>query len=45
MASLRFLASLFALIAVIALVADLTPALNGTGVFKAHSVKIGRAHV
>jgi hypothetical protein len=37
-ASLRFLASLFALIAMVALVADLTPALNGTGVFKAHSV-------
>lgn len=38
MASLRFLASLFALIAMVAFVADVTPALNGTGVFKAHSV-------
>lgn len=38
MASLRFLASVFALIAVIALVADATPALNGTGHFQAHSV-------
>ncbi len=38
MAVLRFLASLFALIAVVALVADATPALNGTGVFRAHSV-------
>ena len=38
MASLRFLASLFALIAVVALVADATPALNGTGHFVAHSV-------
>ena len=38
MASLRFLASLFALIAVVALVADATPALNGTGRFVAHSV-------
>lgn len=38
MASLRFLASLFALIAVVALVADLTPALSGTGHFQAHSV-------
>jgi hypothetical protein len=37
-ASLRFLASLFALIAVVALVADLTPALTGTGGFTAHSV-------
>lgn len=38
MASLRFLASLFALIAVVALVADATPALNGTGPFTTHSV-------
>ncbi len=38
MASLRFLASLFALIAIVALVADATPALNGTGQFTAHSV-------
>lgn len=38
MASLRFLASLFALIAVVALIADATPALNGTGPFEAHSV-------
>ena len=38
MASLRFLASLFALIAIVALVADATPALNGTGPFTAHSV-------
>jgi hypothetical protein len=37
-ASLRFLASLFALIAIVALVADATPALNGTGPFVAHSV-------
>jgi hypothetical protein len=38
MASLRFLASVFALIAIVALVADATPALNGTGPFVAHSV-------
>lgn len=38
MASLRFLASFFALIAIVALVADATPALNGTGRFVAHSV-------
>ncbi|MFN3625034.1 MAG: hypothetical protein ACK4TP_13350 [Hyphomicrobium sp.] len=38
MASLRFLASFFALIAMVALVADATPALNGTGQFVAHSV-------
>lgn len=38
MASLRFLASVFALIAIVALVADMTPALNGTGHFEAHSV-------
>ncbi len=31
MASLRFLSSLFALIAIVALVADATPALNGSG--------------
>jgi hypothetical protein len=37
-AVLRFLASLFALIAIVALVADVTPSLNGTGPFKAHSV-------
>jgi hypothetical protein len=37
-ASLRFLASLFALIAIVALVADATPAFNGTGQFHAHSV-------
>jgi hypothetical protein len=37
-ASLRFLASLFALVAIVALVADATPALNGTGQFTAHSV-------
>jgi len=37
-ASLRFLASLFALIAVVALVADATPALTGAGRFEAHSV-------
>jgi hypothetical protein len=37
-AVLRFLASLFALVAVVALVADLTPALNGTGPFWSHSV-------
>jgi hypothetical protein len=38
MAVLRFLASLFALIAVVALVTDATPALTGTGHFKATSV-------
>ena len=38
MAVLRFLASLFALIAVVALVTDATPALSGTGPFKATSV-------
>jgi hypothetical protein len=38
MASLRFLASFFALIAIVALVADATPALNGTGPYVAHSV-------
>jgi hypothetical protein len=38
MAVLRFLASLFALIAVVALVTDATPALTGTGPFKATSV-------
>lgn len=38
MAVLRFLSSLFALIAVVALVADATPALTGTGAFTAHSV-------
>ena len=38
MAVLRFLASLFALVAVVALVADVTPALHGTGPFTAHSV-------
>jgi len=37
-AVLRFLASLFALVAVVALVADVTPALRGTGPFTAHSV-------
>ena len=39
MAVLRFLASLFALIAVVALVTDATPALTGTGHFKATSVR------
>ena len=44
MASLRFLASLFALIAIVALVADATPALSGTGPFTAHaSSAIGRS--
>jgi hypothetical protein len=38
MAVLRFLASLFALIAVVALVTDATPALTGTGPFTATSV-------
>jgi hypothetical protein len=38
MAVLRFLASLFALIAVLAFVTDATPALIGTGPFKANSV-------
>jgi len=33
MAAFRFLAALFALVAVIALVSDLTPSLNGTGPF------------
>jgi hypothetical protein len=37
-ASFRFLASLFALIAIVALAADLTPVFNGTGSFSAHSV-------
>ena len=35
---LRFLTSLFALVAVIALVADVTPALNGAAPFKLTSV-------
>src|SRR5262245_37804372 len=35
MPAMRFLASLFALVAVLALIADATPALNGTGVYKA----------
>jgi len=38
MAALRFLASLFALIAVLAFVTDATPALIGSGAFKANSV-------
>ena len=38
MAALRFLASLFALVAVVALVTDATPAWNGTGPFEATSV-------
>lgn len=38
MASLRFLSSLFALIAVVAFVADVTPALNGNAPFISHSV-------
>jgi len=38
MAALRFLASLFALIAVVALVMEDTPALSGTGPFKLTSV-------
>jgi len=38
MAVLRFLASLFALVAVVALVTDATPALTGTAPFKATSV-------
>lgn len=38
MTALRFLASVFALVAVVALVADATPALNGTGNFKATPV-------
>jgi hypothetical protein len=37
-ATFRFLASLFALIAAVALVADATPAWNGSGPFTAHSV-------
>lgn len=43
MAVLRFLASLFALVAVVALVVDATPAVNGTGPFVATSVA-GRWH-
>lgn len=35
---LRFLASLFALVAVVALINDATPALNGTGPFEATTV-------
>jgi hypothetical protein len=35
---LRFLASLFALVAVVALVADATPALNGTAPFTMNTV-------
>lgn len=38
MASLRFLSSLFALIAVVAFVADVTPALNTDAPFISHSV-------
>ena len=38
MAALRFLASLFALVAVVALVTDATPAWNGTAPFEATSV-------
>jgi hypothetical protein len=38
MTALRFLASVFALVAVLALVVDATPALNGTGSFKATTV-------
>jgi hypothetical protein len=38
MTALRFLASVFALVAVVALVADATPALNGTGQFEATPV-------
>jgi hypothetical protein len=35
---LRFLASIFALVAVVALINDATPALNGTGPFHSTSV-------
>jgi hypothetical protein len=38
MAAFRFLASLFALVAVVALVTDATPAWNGTGPFETTSV-------
>lgn len=38
MAALRFLAALFALVAVVALVTDATPAWNGTGPFDTTSV-------
>jgi len=38
MPALRFLASLFALVAVVALVADATPALNGAAPFKMTTV-------
>jgi len=41
MAALRFLAALFALVAVVALVTDATPAWNGTGPFDTTSV-VGR---
>ncbi len=38
MAVLRFLASIFALVAVVALVTDATPAFNGTGPFVASTI-------
>jgi hypothetical protein len=38
MTALRFLASVFALVAVLALVVDATPALSGTGAFHMTSV-------
>lgn len=38
MPALRFVAALFALVAVVALVTDATPAWNGTGPFEATSV-------
>ncbi len=38
MAVLRFLSGVFALIAVVALVSDATPAINGTGPFVASSI-------
>lgn len=38
MAVLRFLSGVFALIAVVALVTDLTPAVNGTGPFIGSSI-------
>jgi len=38
MTALRFLASVFALVAVVSLVTDATPALNGTGAFNSTPV-------
>lgn len=38
MSTLRFLAALFALVAILALVADATPRVTGTGEFRATSI-------